>query len=128
MQTLRADFDSLMAIRDEALKALEVARQQKLIKSALEAAVRIHAPEGVYKLLERYRDDMRYLLIVSGVEIVHAAGGNGNAPLHVEVSKAPGQKCERCWNYSIHVGEDARYPSVCERCSAALKEIEKSDS
>lgn len=125
VQTLRADFDSLMAIRDEALKALESARQQKLIKSALEAAVRIHAPEGVYKLLERYRDDMRYLLIVSGVEIVHAAGGNGNAPLHVEVSKAPGMKCERCWNYSIHVGEDARYPSVCERCSTALKEIEK---
>ena len=127
VQTLRADFDSLMAMRDEALKALEVARQQKLIKSALEATVRIHAPEGVYKLLERYRDDMRYLLIVSGVEIVHAAGGNGNAPLHVEVSKAPGQKCERCWNYSIHVGEDARYPSICERCSAALKEIEKID-
>lgn len=125
VQTLRADFDSLMALRDEALKALEAARQQKLIGSALESFVRIHAPDSVYKLLERYRDDMRFLLIVSGVEIVHAAGGNGSAPLRVEISKAPGGKCERCWNYSVHVGEDARYPSVCERCLAALNEIEK---
>jgi isoleucyl-tRNA synthetase len=125
VQTLRADFESLMAIRDEALKALEAARQQKLIGSALEAFVRIHAPDSVYKLLERYRDDMRFLLIVSGVEIVHASGGNGSAPLHVEVNKAPGTKCERCWNYSVHVGEDARYPSVCERCLAALNEVEK---
>jgi isoleucyl-tRNA synthetase len=33
-------------------------------------------------------------------------------------------KCERCWNYSTHVGEDKRYPTVCERCSAVLKEID----
>ncbi|HEY6970390.1 MAG TPA: isoleucine--tRNA ligase [Candidatus Angelobacter sp.] len=124
-QTLRADFDSLMKVREEALKPLEEARQQKLIGSSLEAAVTIHAPESLYRLLERYRDDMRYLLIVSGVQIVPAAGGNGNVPLRVEVNKAPGRKCERCWNYSVHVGEDARYPSVCERCLGALKEIEQ---
>jgi isoleucyl-tRNA synthetase len=124
-QTLRADFDSLMNIRAEALKALEVARQEKLIGSSLEAMVTIHAPDSLYKLLERYRDDMRYLLIVSGVNIVHASGGNGNVPLHVEVSKAPGKKCERCWNYSVHVGEEARYPTLCERCVAALKEMEQ---
>ena len=32
--------------------------------------------------------------------------------------------CERCWNYSIHVGENQRYPTICERCSEALAEIE----
>ncbi len=124
-QTLRADFDSLLGVRAEALKALEAARQAKLIGSALEAMVTIHAPEKLYKLLERYRDDLRFLLIVSGVEIAPATGGNGNTPLRVEVSKAPGKKCERCWNYSAQVGADARYPSVCERCSAVLKEIEE---
>jgi isoleucyl-tRNA synthetase len=40
------------------------------------------------------------------------------------VLPAEGKKCERCWNYSIHVGESARYPNVCERCVAALEEIE----
>jgi isoleucyl-tRNA synthetase len=44
--------------------------------------------------------------------------------LHVRIEKATGKKCHRCWNYSERVGEDARYPLVCERCSAALKEIE----
>ena len=43
--------------------------------------------------------------------------------LSVEVTKAEGEKCERCWNYSTHVGEDATYPTVCERCSANLRTI-----
>jgi len=118
------DFETLMKVRDVALKALEIARQEKQIGSALEAAVTVTAPEELIPLLERYRNDLRFLLIVSGVEIKRGSGGNGNAPLHVEVTKAPGQKCERCWNYSVHVGENERYPGVCERCSRALEEIE----
>jgi isoleucyl-tRNA synthetase len=43
--------------------------------------------------------------------------------VRVDVKKADGTKCERCWNYSTRVGEDAKYPTVCERCSAVLKEI-----
>lgn len=121
---LWTDFETLMKVRDVALKALEIARQEKQIGSALEAAITITAPEELVPLLERYRDDLRFLLIVSGVEIMHGSGGNGNAPLHVQVTKAAGQKCERCWNYSVHVGRNERYPTVCERCSKALEEIE----
>lgn len=124
-QGLRADFDALLAVRAEALKALEVARREKLIGSGLEAAVTIHAPESLYELLERYQDDLRFLLIVSAAEVKRAGDGNGNAPLRVEVSGAPGQKCARCWNYSVRVGESERYPAVCERCLATLEELEK---
>jgi isoleucyl-tRNA synthetase len=119
------DFETLMKVRDVALKALEIARQEKQIGSALEAAIEVTAPEELVPLLERYRDDLRFLLIVSGVEVKRGSGGNGNAPLYVQVTKAPGQKCERCWNYSVHVGKDERYPTVCERCSRALEEIER---
>jgi isoleucyl-tRNA synthetase len=118
------DFEKLMKVRDAALKALEVARQEKIIGSALEAAVTVTAPEELVPLLLRYRNDLRFLLIVSGVEVKSSSGGNGNTPLHVLVEKAPGQKCDRCWNYSTHVGENERYPTVCERCTAALNEIE----
>jgi len=45
--------------------------------------------------------------------------------LEVIIQKADGKKCERCWNYSVHVGENVKYPSICERCTAALDEIEK---
>jgi isoleucyl-tRNA synthetase len=121
---VRSDFDSLMAIRNEALKALEVARKEKLIGSGLEAMVTIHASDNTYRLLERYRNDLRYLLIVSAVEVKQVPAGNGNAPLRVEVSKAPGKKCERCWNYSTQVGASQRYPTMCERCLAVLEELE----
>jgi isoleucyl-tRNA synthetase len=63
------------------------------------------------------------LFIVSAVNLTHGAG-SGTGGVQVEIKKADGQKCERCWNYSIHVGEDKNYPTVCERCSAVLKEIE----
>jgi isoleucyl-tRNA synthetase len=118
------DFETLMRVRDTALKALEVARQEKIIGSALEAVVTISGPSELVPLLQRYRNDLRFLLIVSGVEVKPSSGGNGNTPLHVLIGKAPGQKCDRCWNYSTHVGENERYPTVCERCTEALNEIE----
>jgi isoleucyl-tRNA synthetase len=124
-KTLHAEFDSLMSVRAEVLKALETARNEKLIGSALEAKVTIFAPDSMFELLERYGQDLRFLLIVSGVEIKHAPGGNGHTPLRVEVSRAPGQKCERCWNYSEQVGASERYPTVCERCLGVLEEIEQ---
>jgi isoleucyl-tRNA synthetase len=120
-----ADFDSLMAVRGEVTKALEVARKEKLIGSGLEAVVSVQAPENLYRLLDRYRDDLRFLWIVSGVEVKNTLEGNGNTPLRVEVSKAPGKKCERCWNYSLEVGKNLRYPALCERCVAALEELER---
>jgi isoleucyl-tRNA synthetase len=123
-KAIRTDFEVLFSVRDEALKALEIARQEKIIGRSEDATITVHAPEATGKLLERYRDDLRFLLIVSGVEIVSSEPGNGNAPLRVTAMKAPGEKCERCWFYSTHVGEDERYPTVCERCSKALEEIE----
>ena len=44
--------------------------------------------------------------------------------LGVTIHRAQGKKCERCWNYSVRVGESADYPTVCERCLPVLREIE----
>ena len=121
---LEADWDALLAVRAEALKVLEAARVDKRIGGSLEAQVQIAAPEKIYALLERHRDQLRYLFIVSDVVLERAGAINGDTGLAITVNKAPGQKCERCWNYSTHVGEDKGYPTVCERCSAVLAEIE----
>jgi isoleucyl-tRNA synthetase len=77
----------------------------------------------VFSVLSRYADRLRYLFIVSAVTLLPGKSGNGTGAVSVQVSKAEGRKCERCWNYSTRVGEDANYPTVCERCSAVLKEI-----
>jgi isoleucyl-tRNA synthetase len=123
-ESLRSDFDSLLKVREEALKALEIARKEKLIGRSEEAAVTLYSPDGLYALLDRYRTELRFLLIVSGVEIKRLPAGNQQTELRVEVHKAPGQKCERCWFYSTEVGKSERYPTVCERCLAVLQELE----
>ncbi len=120
LKQLREDWQSLMGVRDEVLKYLEIARRDKVIGGSLEAEVRLAASEPLLGLLQRYQPDLRYLFIVSSVQLDSAPGGNGNVGVRVEIGKAPGQKCERCWNYSTRVGEDPGYPTVCERCSAAL--------
>ena len=115
------DWKTIRAVRETVLKALEEARNQKLIGGNLQAQVTLTAADPVFSVLERLKNDLRYFFIVSAVEL-KKGGVNGDAPVVVEVGKAPGLKCERCWNFSTHVGEDENYPTVCERCSAVLKE------
>jgi isoleucyl-tRNA synthetase len=120
----REEWATLRTVREEVLKALEEQRNHKLIGANLEAQIVIAASGPVYSVLAKHQDQLRYLFIVSAARLERAASGNGTTGISVRVSKADGKKCERCWNYSPHVGEDRAYPTICERCSAALKEIE----
>jgi isoleucyl-tRNA synthetase len=123
LKKIETDWVSLMSVRDEALKALEAARQAKTIGSALESVVVLKASDPLFSLLKGRETEMRALLIVSGVEVVKAESGNGSGAVTAEVRRAPGEKCERCWNYSTHVGDNKDFPTICERCSEALAEI-----
>ena len=117
------DWKTVRLVRETVLKALEEARNQKLIGANLQAQVTLTAADPVFSVLKKFKDDLRYFFIVSAVELQKGAT-NGDAPIAVQVSKAPGAKCERCWNFSTRVGEDKEHPTVCERCSPVLKEIE----
>ena len=119
----QSDWTTLRSVRDDVLKALEEARNNKLIGTGLEAQVLLTASDPLYALLKRHEAELRYLFIVSSVTLSQGAG-NGTGSVRAEIKKADGQKCERCWNYSTHVGEDKNYPTVCERCSPVLKKIE----
>jgi len=123
-QGLVREWSALLSVRNEALKALEGARAEKHIGGSLEAQLHLTATEPLYSLLDRHRDQLRYLFIVSDVVLDQARAANGDTGFEIKVNKAPGEKCERCWNYSVHVGEDKTYPTVCERCSAVLADIE----
>jgi isoleucyl-tRNA synthetase len=116
---LAANWERLFAIRDDVLKALEEARIAKQIGSSLEAKLILSADKEATLFLADYFNELRYLFIVSQVE-VHESDSFG-----VKIEKADGEKCERCWNYSTRVGEFEKYPTVCERCSSALDEIGK---
>ncbi len=116
---LLADWERIFEVRDEVLKSLEESRNEKLIGSGLEAKVVLTADGNTFEFLQKYAGQLRYIFIVSQVELVQ-----GDA-LKVEVKKADGEKCERCWNYSTGVGESDKYPTACERCTEALAEIQK---
>jgi isoleucyl-tRNA synthetase len=123
----KADWTTLLSIRDQVLKPLEEARAQNQIGKSLEAQVKLTASDPLHNVLERHKDDLRYLFIVSQVTL-EKGSGNGTGSLQVEVSPAAGEKCERCWNYSTRVGEDKNYPTVCERCAPVLRQLEAGDS
>jgi len=138
-----AEWELLSKVRGEALKALEAARNAKRINSGLEAKVIFElftseAEASFSGLLRKYAQWLAALLIVSQVRVPpDSAGPLNTRVLHadtfrseaipglgIRVIAAEGAKCERCWNYSAHVGENKRYPTICERCSEALTEIE----
>ncbi|HZT70792.1 MAG TPA: isoleucine--tRNA ligase [Terriglobia bacterium] len=122
------NWPTLIALRDAVLKALEEARRNNVIHSSLEAKVCLSADSNLRPLLEDYLADLPTLLIVSQVGLEpyspSEAGESSLPGLKIRVERASGTKCERCWNYSEHVGKDEVYPGVCERCVAALREIE----
>ena len=116
---LLANWERIFAIRDEVLKKLEEARNEKQIGSSLEAKVILTVDKETVRFLLSYYEQLRYIFIVSQTEV------HEGDEFKVEIQKADGEKCERCWNYSTRVGEFKDYPTVCERCVEALQEIEQ---
>jgi isoleucyl-tRNA synthetase len=110
--SLLAKWDELMEVRTDVLKELEEKRQTKFIGSPLEARVRLQGYS-----LEDHAADLPGLFIVS--QVVLEPGDERR----VIVERADGIKCERCWKYSTAVGEDADFPTVCDSCAPALREM-----
>ncbi len=108
----REKWDRLMEVRGVVLKALEEARQAKVIGTSLEANVKLAG-------YSEFAGELPGIFIVSQVTLVPGD------ELKATVERADGTKCERCWNFSTHVGESSDFPTVCERCVAALEEIER---
>jgi isoleucyl-tRNA synthetase len=121
--SMLSEWERIFEIREDVLRALEESRTAKSIGSSLEARVEISAAGSAYDLLQQYKDQLRYIFIVSEVEVLPSE--EGASGVVIKIRPAAGEKCERCWNYSTRVGESSRYPTICERCVAALDEIER---
>lgn len=110
-------YERLFDVRGAVMKALEEARNAKLIGAGLEARITITADAATKSFLESFGEDLRFIFIVSKVEL------REGAELDVKVDAAEGEKCERCWHYTTDVGADTRYPGACLRCAANLDEM-----
>ncbi|MEH2193238.1 MAG: isoleucine--tRNA ligase [Nostoc sp.] len=128
-------WETLRQLRTDVNKVLEQARIEKLIGSSLEAKALIYIPHkqlgDAIKAFNPVKgngiDELRYLLLTSQVELLDSAEGlqglkytTQTEDWGIGVVNAEGQKCDRCWNYSTHVGESVEHPLICDRCVAAL--------
>lgn len=118
---LRERFSRLMLVRDDVLKALEEARNAKVIGKSLEAKVTVSLPEKMAGILAADDIDYAQFFIVSKFE-ESEEGKLGSEALQLDnatvlVEKADGEKCDRCWTISETVGNDADHPTLCARCA-----------
>ncbi|MDR4937242.1 isoleucine--tRNA ligase [Rossellomorea marisflavi] len=122
-EELKQKWNAFLDVRDDVLKALEEARNEKVIGKSLTAKVTLYVDEKTEALLSSIKEDLKQLFIVSAFEI----GGRTSEALSlgansIVVEKAEGETCERCWTVSPHVGEDQDHPTLCPRCAAVVKE------
>ncbi|WP_096199278.1 isoleucine--tRNA ligase [Bacillus sp. FJAT-45350] len=121
---LKAKWDKFMSVRDEVLKALETARNEKTIGKSLTASVRLYPNEETKQLLDSV-GNLHKLLIVSHAEV---ADDKNNAPANAQefdqvsivVEKAEGETCERCWIVTPKVGENKEHPTLCPDCATTV--------
>ena len=114
-QALEERWERIWEVREAVTKALEVARKEKKIGLSLDAHVRLSLPDKLYSVIKPYENELKSIFIVSSVAL-HLGGDE----VKVEVARAEGKKCERCWNYDLSVGRDSRHPTLCERCLRVL--------
>jgi isoleucyl-tRNA synthetase len=122
---LAAVWDELFALRGEILKALEQKRVDKLIGHPLDAAVTVHLPAERRPFVLEHLETLQAVCIVSQLHCSENpldGGYTGTAvpEMTVLVSKAAGEKCERCWCYSESLGSDAAHPTLCPKCTLAV--------
>lgn len=130
----------LREIRAEVNQVMEQARKDKMVGSSLDAKILLYvADEKLRQQLAAMNpnpaefkqnngvDALRYLLICSQVELLENPDKLADLQykseselMAIAVVNAEGEKCDRCWNYSVHVGESSEHPTICERCVSAL--------
>jgi isoleucyl-tRNA synthetase len=129
------DWEDFLALRDPVNRELEKKREAKVIGSPLEAKVEVVTEDAQLRdYLERLGKELAFGLVVSRVDLLPKQEGEGwsavtvtlpsdgkSHTLGIRVKEAEGQKCVRCWNYSLAVGKDPHHVQLCEKCIEAVR-------
>ena len=106
----------LFTLREKLLPELEKARQAKTIGKSLEARAILRGTDLLLVDAKTHLECLRELANVSQLEVELI----GNGVTAVEVVRAEGQKCERCWHWETDLGQNAAHPTICGRCVEAV--------
>ena len=109
----------ILAIRSEVNKVLEQGRNDKVIGGALEAAVTLYADKDIAATLVKLENELRFVLLTSQASVKPLQEAPKNAVqsdiqgLKIELAKAQGDKCPRCWHYTV---DNEPTSHLCKRC------------
>lgn len=125
-QALLDKWRTFMNLRDDVNRALETARNEKVIGKSLEAKVTIASNDkfNASEFLTSF-DALHQLFIVSQVKVVDKLDDQATAYEHgdIVIEHADGEKCERCWNYSEDLGAVDELAHLCPRCQQVVKSL-----
>ena len=123
---VKEKWNRLFEMRDDVMKALELARAEKLVGKSLEAKVTLYTKDAeMLAMLEGFGKELDTVFIVSGTKLENAdapegAYQNESGNLAVLVEPADGCKCDRCWSFSTEGEDDGEGGFICARCKAIL--------
>ncbi|MDI6605864.1 MAG: isoleucine--tRNA ligase [Candidatus Omnitrophota bacterium] len=118
-QDIETELKPVIKLIADVAKALEEKRTQGLIGSSFDARINLLTNnQERYKFLRSLEGDLCEVFKVSQVQIIK--DDNLSAEVKFEVSKAEGEKCQRCWNFSHSVGRNKDHPALCQRCLKAI--------
>ncbi len=129
-EKLAEKWDKLLDLRTDVAKALEKARQEKMINHPLTAQVELYPTREQYEFLQLV-PNLADIFIVSALNVHNPnelrPEGVWQAEVHeglaILVSPAEGEKCERCWIFNKAVGENKDHPTLCPRCATVVGQI-----
>jgi len=128
-EPLAARWNGLLQARGEVTKAIEEARNKKLVGHSLDAAVTLSVDDSLYETLQPFAEDLRSIFITSKALLVMGEKLEGAyvSPviegLSIQVEPATEEKCERCWVHDESVGTIPERPTICNRCQGALEQM-----
>lgn len=117
-----AKWNLIAELREDVKKALEIKRADKVIGKSLEADVIIYANEEKSQSIADFIDELPEIFIVSKVELKEGKGEfDGELEgITIDVIKATGEKCDRCWKFDESVGTHSDHPTLCDRCHSVI--------
>jgi isoleucyl-tRNA synthetase len=120
-QELLGRWSRLTALRERVVAQIEPLRKDKQIGSSLQAKVVLSAGDGDLAFLEAYAEQLPMLFIVSEVEL-RASNGSSEprSDTQVEIGRATGVKCDRCWRYVPAISHEPEWAGLCDRCQHAM--------
>ncbi|MFH1799173.1 MAG: isoleucine--tRNA ligase [Candidatus Omnitrophota bacterium] len=126
-EALDAKWKTILALRDNVMKFLELKRSEGLIKSSLESAVEFYSDkEDIRTFIRENIKLFPGLFKVSQASLMDTSDNEfKDIPelcIKIKITKAAGKKCQRCWNFSENVGKDKDFPDICERCFSVIQE------